>query len=222
MKLNPPSPLPQIQTNATASLEGVEGVVGKRRSMSLWVAVCLVLAGILVIPSLLHRRPISQHPPSPITESQVAHPNPEQSTAVPDTTQSPKGPSDATESPGGTPSPPGSPQTEPVLNKPTSSLIKGEVLHQVLPEVSQRSRETIQGKLKVNVKVTVDPSGNVVEAVLDTPAKSKYFANQATQAARGWKFAPAKLDGREVSSEWLLRFEFDSSATAVFPVETTP
>ena len=222
MKLNPPSPLPQIERNATVSLEGGEGVVGKRRSMSLWVAVCLVLAAILLIPSLLRRRPNSQHPPSPITEPQVVHPNPEQGTAVPDTTQSPKGPSDATESPGGTPSPPGSPQTEPIMNKLASSLIKGEVLHQVLPEVSQRSRETIQGKLKVSVKVTVDPSGNVVEAVLDTPAKSKYFANQAAQAARGWKFVPAKLDGREVSSEWLLRFEFDSSATAVFPIETTP
>ena len=222
LRLNPPSPLPPIQTNASASLEGVEGVVGKRRSMSLWVAVCLALAGILVIPSLLHRRPISQQTPSPTTEPQVVHPNPEQSTAVPDKTQSPKGPTDEMESSGGSASQPSSSQTDPVMSQPAGGLIKGEVLHQVLPEISQKSRETIQGKLKVSVRVTVDPSGNVADAILDSPVRSKYFANQATQAARAWKFAPAKVDGREVSSEWLLRFEFERSGTTVFPAEATP
>jgi len=219
MKLKPPSPLPPIQTNASASSEGV---VGKRRSMSLWVAVCLLLAGILAIPSLLHRRTTSQQTPSPTTEPQVIHSNPEQSPVVPDETRSPKGLGDESESSGGTTPQPSPSKTDPGMSQPTGGLIKGEVLHQVLPEISQKSRETIQGKLKVNVRVTVDPSGNVTGATLDSPVKSNYFANQAIQAARAWKFAPAKVDGREVSSEWLLRFEFERAATTVFPAEATP
>jgi len=219
MKLKPPSPLPPIQTNASASSEGV---VGKRRSMSLWVAVCLLLAGILAIPSLLHRRTTSQQTPSPTTEPQVIHSNPEQSPVVPDETRSPKGLGDESESSGGTTPQPRPSKTDPGMSQPTGGLIKGEVLHQVLPEISQKSRETIQGKLKVNVRVTVDPSGNVTGATLDSPVKSNYFANQAIQAARAWKFAPAKVDGREVSSEWLLRFEFERAATTVFPAEATP
>ena len=220
MKLNPPSP--PIQTNASASLKGVEKVVEKRHSMSLWVAVCLVLAAILVIPSLLHRRPTPQRIPSPPTEPQAVHPNPEQNTVLPETTQSPKVPSEEAAGSGGSTSQPSSSQTDSMQSQSLGGQHKGEVLHQVLPEISQKSRETIQGKLKVNVRVTVDPSGNVVEAVLDTPAKSKYFANQATQAARAWKFTPATVNGHEVSSEWLLRFEFERSGTNVFPAETTP
>jgi hypothetical protein len=32
------------------------------------------------------------------------------------------------------------------------------------------------------------------------------------KAAQLWKFAPAKLDGRNVPSDWLLRFEIDPAA----------
>jgi hypothetical protein len=42
------------------------------------------------------------------------------------------------------------------------------------------------------------------------------------KAAQLWKFVPAKMDGHNVSSEWLLRFEIDPAAINVYPTETVP
>ena len=67
----------------------------------------------------------------------------------------------------------------------------------------------------------VDPSGNVAGTTLDSAGPSKYFARLALQAAQRWKFAPAKVDGQGVPSEWILRFEFQKTATNVYPVLKT-
>lgn len=92
------------------------------------------------------------------------------------------------------------------------------VLHRELPNVSPSARRTIQGKVRVNVRVAVDASGNVVEAALASPGPSKYFARLAEEAARDWKFAPAVANGQPAASEWMLRFAFGRTATEVIPV----
>jgi len=70
--------------------------------------------------------------------------------------------------------------------------------------------------------VTVDASGKVTAAALDTAGPSKYFADAALRAAQTWTFAPAKANGKSVASDWLLRFEFAPDATDVFPAELNP
>jgi TonB family protein len=82
----------------------------------------------------------------------------------------------------------------------------------VLPEVSQRSRNTITGTVKVGVRVQVDVSGKVTEATLTSPGPSKYFADLALKSAKEWKFAPAEVDGKPVSSAWSLQFRFRRSS----------
>jgi TonB family protein len=82
------------------------------------------------------------------------------------------------------------------------------VLHQEIPDVPRRNRDTIRGHIKVAVRVTVDSSGNVVNETLENPGPSKYFARLATEAARKWKFSPA---GNRDSRKWLLQFEFTRS-----------
>ncbi|HTC65826.1 MAG TPA: TonB family protein [Candidatus Acidoferrum sp.] len=98
---------------------------------------------------------------------------------------------------------------------------RGAVLYQVVPDISQRARDTIQGTVRVGVKVHVDASGNVTDAELDN-FSSKFFGDQAVQVARRWTFTPPQVDGRNAPSEWLLRFEFTPKATKVFPAQTTP
>ena len=109
-------------------------------------------------------------------------------------------------------------QNPPGAKAPVGDFRPEQVVHQVLPEVSREARDTIQGTVRVRVKVRADPSGSVVVATLDSPGPSRYFAELALQAARRWKFSPVKIDGRDVSSEWILRFEFVRDATRVFPV----
>jgi len=86
------------------------------------------------------------------------------------------------------------------------------VLHEELPTVSRTARETIRGHLRVAVRVTVAPSGDVVDESLEEPGPSRYFAARAIEAARRWKFAPAN---NPRSRNWLLRFEFTRDGTTV-------
>ena len=79
---------------------------------------------------------------------------------------------------------------------------KGEVLDQVLPDVSGKARATIHGKVRVSVMVHVDPSGGVSEAEFDSPGPSKFFADLAMQAARKWAFTPPEVNGKSVASEY--------------------
>ncbi len=99
---------------------------------------------------------------------------------------------------------------------------KGEVLDQVLPDVSPKARGTIHGKVRVSVKVHVDPSGGVSAAEFDSPGPSKFFADLAMQAARKWAFTPPEVNGKSVASDWRLRFEFSPKDTKVTPTQTAP
>jgi TonB family protein len=113
--------------------------------------------------------------------------------------------------------------------RPTSKSVKatqtnaarGAVLYQVVPDISQHARDTIQGTVRVGVKVHVDAAGKVTGAELDN-FSSKFFGDQAVQVARRWTFTPPHVDGRNAPSEWLLRFEFTQKATKVFPTQTNP
>jgi TonB family protein len=104
----------------------------------------------------------------------------------------------------------------------TSNAARGAVLYQVVPDVSQRARDTILGKVRVDVKLKVDAAGNVVNADLVNDDGSRYFADRAVQVAQRWLFTPPEVDGRAVPSEWLLRFEFSPTTTKVFPTQTSP
>ena len=85
------------------------------------------------------------------------------------------------------------------------------VLHEEIPAVSGRARESIRGQIKVTVRVTVDRAGNVVAESLEVRGSSRYFARLAADAAKKWKFAPAD----NVSArEWLVQFEFSRSGVS--------
>jgi TonB family protein len=113
-------------------------------------------------------------------------------------------------------------ETNTVARMPVGSAVRGEVAHQVMPQVLQSARNSIQGRLKVRVKVNVDRAGNVEDAELESRGPSKYFARAALQAARDWKFKPATVNGRGVLSTWILRFEFTRGGTAIVPTQEMP
>jgi hypothetical protein len=93
------------------------------------------------------------------------------------------------------------------------------VLHQEIPDVPHGASATIQGRLTVGVRVTVDDGGNVVDETLEHPGPSKYFARLASAAAKKWKFAPAAGLG---SREWLLWFEFTRGGTTARAANPRP
>jgi TonB family protein len=110
------------------------------------------------------------------------------------------------------------PPVETPAPPPSKAAVRNEIIQRVLPEVPSQARRTIQGRVKVSVRVRVDPSGKVAEAKLDSPGPSKYFAQLALQAARRWKFAPAPDADPGRPREWVLHFEFERTGTKVAPV----
>jgi len=113
-------------------------------------------------------------------------------------------------------------ETNAIAKSPAGSVVRGEVAHQVMPEVLQSARNSIQGKVRVIVKVNVDRSGDVEDAELESRGPSKYFARAALNAAQDWKFKPPTVGGQGVLSSWTLRFEFRRDETTVVPTQELP
>lgn len=105
--------------------------------------------------------------------------------------------------------------------QPSSATADSQILAQVEPDVSQRALATIQGKVRVVLKMSVDASGSVTGASVESAA-SQYFAERAIAAARQWKFVPASANGQNVPSEWAIRFDFRRSETKVSPQRVAP
>jgi TonB family protein len=98
----------------------------------------------------------------------------------------------------------------------------GEVVHLVLPDVSQSARNTITGTIKVGVRVEVDPSGKVTSAeVKSDSSKSKYFERLTLAAAQRWEFSAPEVDGKPTASTWLLKFRFKRTSIEAFPQRVT-
>lgn len=215
--LQQPLPVPQEQTTARP-----QEAFARRRFIVPTVAVALAVAAMLAGPKLLHRHQETQRSPSIPLEQPRVQPKPAKIPVTPETGQSTQRTSDKEQGSSGTIPSPTSPQSKAGTKTPTGGLVQGEVVDQILPDVPLKARDTIRGTVRVSVRVRVDPSGSVVGATFDSPGPSKYFADLALQAARRWSFWPAKVDGRNVSSEWILRFEFERTATKVHPVQAAP
>jgi TonB family protein len=102
------------------------------------------------------------------------------------------------------------------------AVTKGVVAQKVMPRVAPSARDTIEGTIRVWVRVNVDPSGTVTDATFEKHGPSKYFARLSMEAARDWKFTPPQVQGKAVASEWSLRFGFRRTDTEVVPEEVAP
>ena len=170
--------------------------------------------------------PVQSSQPPVQSRPQQAVPPPAPHVAQKSSEKSPneKGPSEKTPAAASNPAPSPTPvrSAPPAATSSSSGIVRGKVVQQVLPDAPQKARDTIRGKVRISVKVHVDESGSVTEGAFDSPGPSQYFAGLALKAAQLWKFAPAQMGGRNVPSEWILRFEIDPTAINVYPRETSP
>jgi TonB family protein len=193
--------LSQLQPHAPAEKTVDRVATGEARapeSSKRWIAISILVAATLIVAALLGFKSLVHRPEVP-----AAEPRPATTPAEAPAVQTPAPFSDN--------------------KKPAEKgLVRGSVQQQVLPEVSHSAQNTITGRVKVSVRVSVDTSGNVSEAKFVWPGPSKYFSNLALNAARRWKFTPPQVDGQAVESEWVLRFQFARASTQVFPAEVKP
>jgi TonB family protein len=103
------------------------------------------------------------------------------------------------------------PAAQNVSSKPSS----GGVANEVLPEISRAAQSSIHGVVKVKVQANVNEAGDVTVAGLAAHGPSRYFAKQALDAARQWKFAPPVVAGAPVPSRWNIEFAFKRGGVKV-------
>ena len=183
------------------------------------VAVLIVIAAILAAPRILNR--YSQLQPQAATVQPSITPASE--TLAPPTFAVKPGEAKRDESAvrSETLAAPKEPAVKKVTKLAAGAHVRGAVIYQVVPDVSDQARQTILGTVRVRVKAHVDENGNVSGAELDS-GSSGYFGNQALQVVHRWTFKPPQVDGQNAASEWMLRFEFSPTATKVFPTQTNP
>lgn len=212
-RLRPSASVPQVQVTARPPAKPQKAPAATWRHMvPAAVLILLALVVILVAPKVLNRLQ-GQPSGAAVVEPATQPASHERSAAKPEEPTPAKAPRANSAAPPITPVEAAPP--------PKKAMAPGDVLHQVVPDVPQKARETIQGTVKVGVRVEVGPSGDVTDASLDSPGPSKYFANLAAKAAHEWKFTPA-ADSEGGVREWILRFQFTQDGTKVIPVRAAP
>lgn len=105
-------------------------------------------------------------------------------------------------------------------SQPASSKVNAAaatVLRKVLPVVSEKARATINGTVRVNVRVQLNPDGTVSSTELANPAGSQFFADLALKAAQQWQFGPPTSDDTApVPSSAVIRFDFTQITTSAY------
>lgn len=84
-------------------------------------------------------------------------------------------------------------------------------IQEVLPDPPQSALETVQGTIRVAIRVTIDKRGHVIAAESHEPGPSRYFERLSLEASRNWAFAPAATDEPRSA---LLRFHFTRNGTS--------
>jgi TonB family protein len=117
------------------------------------------------------------------------------------------------------------PTPDPVAEAPSPSAApttSPEVVSQVMPDVLEKARRSIQGKVNVVVKVHADAYGAVRDVTLEPPPVSRYFSGVALKAVRRWKFRTVKDGEVYVAQDWTVRFEFTRADTKVSVERAAP
>ncbi len=229
---------PSAQTEKTVSAPAIVGQqnlgqqnLGQHKASAKW-PYALGLAAVLAVAVFLIARPKRSGPPAEVQATQAQHgaaqensqsapastpPKPKLRPAAPEAAKvgHPKA-GGATPEAGGEEN---VTNTDVTNTDVTNTDHQSGVAQRAMPKVSPSALRTIQGKVKVRVKVEVDTAGNVAKATLESAGPSKYFSHAALEAARGWKFSPGQSD-ESGTREWTLHFAFSRAKTEVSAVRT--
>jgi TonB family protein len=242
----PLPPPPAARAAAKPESDSRETILLPNYVLAVAAALLIVLA-VIALPKILHRTTesaasskapaVTSAPATPAAPDTSAAAStskqPDSSAPVATPTPAPSQPATATDAPWSpAPAPAISPapamlhnSNSPSANSPrkaSGSPDRGEVLDQILPRPSSSALSSIQGTVRVIVKVHVDSAGNVSQAALENAGPSKYFAEKALEAARGWVFLSPAEEGHSIASEWLIRFEFTPNGVNSYPTQIKP
>jgi Gram-negative bacterial TonB protein C-terminal len=103
------------------------------------------------------------------------------------------------------PAPPPAPGTAARITPP-------KAIYKAPPVIAAGVRPRIKGTVPIDVRVQIDARGHVVSATPVAKQRSgldEYLAGRAVQAARLWRFEPARENGKPVAGTQILHFVFE-------------
>ncbi len=155
---------------------------------------------------------VQSPPPAVLTEATDPKPVPEPEKSAPEKPQK----LEVLMAPKTTPNTPAPPPKPQSIAKASRVIAGGSdsVVERVLPDVPPKAMRTINGKVRVKVKVRVNRDGDVVGSEFASRGPSKYFADLTMAAAKQWKFSRAETSERA----WNLEFEFRRSGITANPI----
>jgi hypothetical protein len=90
-------------------------------------------------------------------------------------------------------------------------FIQPRAIYRAPPVVASGIRPRIKGTIPIDVRVHIDTRGRVISATPVTRQHSgldEYLAGRAVQAARLWRFEPARENGKPVEGVLVIHFTF--------------
>jgi outer membrane biosynthesis protein TonB len=97
----------------------------------------------------------------------------------------------------------------PGFRRRKQAFIPARPIRQVAPSVP--ADEQLARDVPVDLRITVDPAGNVSEVEQASRGADKELVRLASDAARSWHFVPARRNDETVTSELILHFTFPGS-----------
>jgi hypothetical protein len=94
----------------------------------------------------------------------------------------------------------------------TARITQPKPIYKAPPVIEAGIRSRIKGTISIDVRVQIDVRGHVVSATPVTRQRSgldRYLAGRAVQAARLWRFEPARMNGKAVAGTQIINFVFD-------------
>jgi TonB family protein len=189
-----PENIPAAAATEQGSAMAQNGGQGPRKEFAKW-PVWVAIAAVVVIAFVLIARPKRMNGPAETSSTEVEPSARNQSSRSAGATG------------GGSTT---NPDADSANRESGSDDAQLGIVQRVVPQVSSSARRTIQGKIKVRVRVNVDAAGNVANATMESAGPSKYFSRISMEAAREWKFVPPD---QSPSREWKLQFAFTRSRT---------
>jgi TonB family protein len=107
-------------------------------------------------------------------------------------------------------SPAGPLQPASINNSTSTRYVPAQPLKQVMPSAMNLTSSVLSGAADVDVEVRIDENGRVIEAqvVNNRSDNSGLLTSAALKAAKEWIFEPAKMHGKSVPSNHVIKFRF--------------
>jgi TonB family protein len=93
-------------------------------------------------------------------------------------------------------------------DKGASRFTPAKAIQKVTPNIPAALKKNISGEVPVDLRVSIDEEGNIFRTEVLPGNADNRLLSLASDAAKRWRFEPARINSKPVSSKVVLHFMF--------------